>query len=274
MMTTRRSMALYTAIRSRAVRSWSVPLAAAVLAACSARSPGKTVKVAAASDLTHALDEVARAFDARTGIEPVIDFNASGVLAKQIEEGAPFRLFLSASREYVDDVVAAGRCDRATAAMYSRGRLVVWTRGAAPKQLSELADPRYRRIAIASPEHAPYGRAAKQALEAAGLYAQLASKLVPAENVQQAMTYAREGSTDAAIVALSLAIGDGADHYLAVDPALYAPLEQELVVCGSADDTDAARQLAAFITTGAGREILTRYGFSVDATAAAQGSAS
>ena len=176
-------------------------LAVLAIAACSSKSSTKTVHVAAASDLTRAFDELGKAFTAKTGIEPVIDFSSSGLLAKQIEQGAPYALFASASKSFVDQVVNAGRCDASTEYLYSRGRLVVWTRGPPPKQLSELTDPKYRRISIANPDHAPYGKAAKQALEAAGLYSELEGKLVPAESVQAAMTYAKEGSTDAGLVA-------------------------------------------------------------------------
>jgi molybdate transport system substrate-binding protein len=238
-------------------------VAAVAITACSSKPAGKTLHVAAASDLTRAFDEVGKAFTAKTGIEAVIDFSSSGLLAKQIEQGAPYSLFASASKSFVDQVVKAGRCDASTEQLYSRGRLVVWTKGPAPKQLSDLTDPKYRRISIANPDHAPYGKAAKQALESAGLYSQLEGKLVPAESVQAAMTYAKEGSTDAGLVALSLAVIDSSGGYLAIDPSLHQPLDQELVVCGSGEEVAYARQLAAFVGSAEGREILTRYGFSL-----------
>jgi molybdate transport system substrate-binding protein len=244
---------------------------------CSSRSSGKTVRVAAASDLTRAFGEIGQAFQAKTGIEPIIDFTSSGALAKQIEQGVPYTLFASASKSFVDQVVVAGRCDASTIYQYSRGRLVVWTRGPAPHQLSELTDPKYRRIAIANPDHAPYGKAAVEALQSAGLYDQLKDKIVPAESVQVAFTYAQKGSVDAALVAMSLAVADTSGGYLAIDPSLHKPLDQALVVCGKGEETAAARQLAAFIASSEGREILMRYGFSltgeVAAPTPAQGSA-
>jgi molybdate transport system substrate-binding protein len=231
---------------------------------CSSKPAGKTVHVAAASDLTRAFGELGKAFAARTGIEPIIDFGSSGQLAKQIEQGAPYSVFAAASKDYVDQVVRAGKCDGSTAEMYSRGRLVVWTKGPAPKSLAELTDPKYRRISIANPDHAPYGKAAKQALESAGLWPQLENKIVLAESVQASMTYAREGTTDAALVALSLAVVDTSGGYLAVDPSLHQPLDQELVVCGQNDNTAAGRQFATFVGSPEGKEILTRYGFSLE----------
>jgi molybdate transport system substrate-binding protein len=239
-------------------------LAVAALCACSSKSSGHSVRVAAASDLARAFEELGREFEKQTKITPIFDFNSSGLLAKQIEQGAPYFLFAAASKGYVDQVVARGRCDGTSAQLYSRGRLVVWTRGAAPVTLADLADARFARIAIANPEHAPYGAAAKQALEAAGLWDKVASRIVIADSVQAAMTYAREGSADAAFVALSLAVVIDGGAFLRVDPALHAPLDQTLVVCGNGPEADAARQLARYIMSREGREIMTRYGFTLD----------
>jgi molybdate transport system substrate-binding protein len=243
------------------------PVLALVIAAaiaCSSKSNGRTVRVAAASDLARAFEEIGREFEKRTSVKPIFDFNSSGLLAKQIEQGAPYFLFAAANKSYVDQVVSRGRCDGATAQLYSRGRLVVWSKGAAPTKLADLADARFAKIAIANPEHAPYGLAAKQALEAAGLWDQIQQRLVVADSVQAAMTYAREGSADVALVALSLAEVTGGGSYLRVDPALHAPLEQTMVVCGNGPEADAARQLARYIMSPEGREIMTRYGFTLD----------
>jgi molybdate transport system substrate-binding protein len=242
------------------VRCWLFALA---LVACSSKSSGKTVRIAAASDLARAFEELAKQFETKTGITPRIDFGSSGLLAKQIEQGAPYFLFAAASREFADKPVAAGRCDRGSERVYARGRIVVWTRtGApAPMQLADLAEPRFKKIAIANPEHAPYGRAAQQALEKVGVWSQLEGKLVFGDNVQAAMTYARDGQVDAAIVALSLAgVADGG-AVLPIDPSTHDPLDQVLVVCGSGDEADAARQFADFITSYDGRKVMTRYGF-------------
>src|SRR3954468_1981513 len=122
---------------------------------CSSRSSGRSIRVAAAADLARAFGELAHEFKARTGITVDVEYGSSGLLAKQIEQGAPFALFAAANREYVDHVIQAGRCDAATARSYARGRVVVWTRNgvARPEKLADLADPRFRKIAIANPEH-------------------------------------------------------------------------------------------------------------------------
>ncbi len=232
-------------------------------ACSSSSSTTKSVRVAAASDLAHAFDEVGKAFQAKTGIEPIITYGSSGLLAKQIEQGAPFYLFASASKEYAQIGIDAKKCDASSSTPYARGRLVVWTASGvtAPKRLADLVDPAWRRIAIANPEHAPYGRAAQQALEKVGAWAVVKDRMVLGENVQAAMQYAVTRNADAAIVALSLAVVNKGGGFLPIDPTAHAPLDQELVVCGTGEEAASARALAAFIASPDGREIMTRYGF-------------
>lgn len=233
------------------------------LAGCSSKSTGRKLRIAAASDLTRAFGELGKEFEQRTHITPEFNFGSSGLLGKQIEQGAPFFLFAAANREYAAAAIASGRCDATSAKLYARGRIVVWTPSSvvAPKTLAELADPRFRKIAIANPEHAPYGVAAKQALEKAGIWSQLQDRIVLAENVQATMLYARDGNADVAIVALSLAVVADGGAFLAIDPAMHDPLDQQLVVCGKGEEADAARQFADFVSSREGREIMTRYGF-------------
>jgi molybdate transport system substrate-binding protein len=234
-----------------------------VAGACSSKSPPHKVRVAAAADLARAFSELATEFKTRTGISLEVELGSSGLLAKQIEQGAPFSLFAAANREYVDQVIKAGRCDGQTAHTYARGRIVVWTPRsvAAPAKLEDLVDPRFHKIAIANPEHAPYGRAAKQALEKAGIWPQLQDRLVYGENVQATMLYAHDKNADAAIVALSLAVVTDGGASLMIDPALHAPLDQAMVVCGTGDDARAAQQFSEFVASKEGREVMTRYGF-------------
>jgi molybdate transport system substrate-binding protein len=238
-------------------------LAVIVTGACSPKAADRKVRVAAAADLAHALPELAKDFKTRTGNTLELQFGSSGLLAKQIEQGAPFSLFAAANRGYVDQVIKAGRCDGATARSYARGRLVAWTPSgvAAPAKLEDLAEPRFRKIAIANPDQAPYGRAAKQALEKAGLWPRIQDRIVLGENVQATMVYARDHNADAAIIALSLALVTEGGASLPVDPALHAPLDQALVVCGGGEDAKVAQQFADFIASKEGREVMTRYGF-------------
>jgi molybdate transport system substrate-binding protein len=240
-----------------------------LLAACSSKkeapdnnAAAKTVRVGAASDLAQAFKDVGTAFEKKSGIKPDFNFSSSGLLAKQIEQGAPFFLFAAANKSFVDQVVKARKCDAATAQLYSRGRLVLWAKSGAPAKIEDIVDPKYKRIGIANPDHAPYGKAAKEAMEKAGIYDQVKDRLVLGENISATMTYAKEGSVDLAFVALSLAISTDAQLYMPVALDLHEPLEQTLVVCGTGPEAEAARQLAAFVTGDEGRAIMERYGFS------------
>lgn len=245
------------------MRSLAVLALALAPVACSSKPSGRTVKVAAAADLARAFTELGAAFQARTGITVELDVGSSGLLAKQIEQGAPFSLYAAANRGYVDQVIKAGRCDAATAHPYARGRIVVWTPAgvARPAALADLADPRFHRIAIANPEHAPYGVAARQALERAGIWPQVKDRIVLGDNVQATLLYARGHDADAAIVALSLAVVTDGGEFLPIDSALHAPLDQAMVVCGTGDGAARAKQFAEFISSRDGREVMTRYGF-------------
>ena len=232
--------------------------------ACSSKSPAhREFRIAAAADLSRAFEELGKEFESRSQITPLIDFGSSGLLAKQIEQGAPFSLFAAANKDYVDQVVAAGRCDGSSAHIYARGRIGVWTptNVVAPANLTDLADPKYKKIAIANPEHAPYGRAAKQALEKAGVWPQIEDRIVLGENVQATMLYARDGNADAAVIALSLARVSDGGTFLPIDPALHDQLDQSMVVCGTGDQADLARQFEEFVKSRDGREVKTRYGF-------------
>jgi molybdate transport system substrate-binding protein len=240
-----------------------VLLAALACWACSTKPQGRTVRIAAASDLARAFEELGKAFEAKTHITPVFSFDSSGLLAKRIEQGAPYFLFASANKDFADEVVKQGRCDGASMRSYAHGQIVVWCRTGtpAPVKLADLADPRFRRIAIANPDHAPYGRAAKQALEKAGIWDAVSDHVKFGDSVQAAMQYARSGAVDASIVALSLAVVTDGGAFLPIDQALYDPLDQQLVVCGNGEEADAAHQFVDFISSPEGREVMTRYGF-------------
>jgi molybdate transport system substrate-binding protein len=225
----------------------------------------KSFQVAAAADLALAFGELGKTFEAKQHAKPVFTFGSTGLLAKQIGEGAPFSLFAAANQSFVDQVVKKGKCDGATAHRYARGRIVVWTPAAVkgPATLAELADPRFKRIAIADPEHAPYGQAARKALQTAGIWDAIQPRLVMGENVRATLKFAQTGNVDAAIIALSLSVSTTGGTALPIDPALHDPLDQALVVCGSGPGAAMAKAFADFVLSAEGREVLTRYGFSL-----------
>jgi molybdate transport system substrate-binding protein len=222
-----------------------------------------TIKVAGAADLAFAFKEIGAAFEAKTGKQVTFTFGSTGQLAKQISEGAPYDVFAAANVSFVDEVVKAGACDETTKAMYARGRIVVWTKkstGAVTK-LEDLTDPRFVKIAIANPEHAPYGKAAQQALESVGIWDQIKPKIVFGENVQQTLQFAQTGNTEASIAALSLATVTEDGAYLVIDEKLHKPIDQALVVCKRGGNTLVAKQFAAFVSSPEGRAIMKKFGF-------------
>ncbi len=223
------------------------------------------MRIAAASDLQKAFTELGEEFKTKMHITPEFTFGSSGQLSKQIEQGAPYFLFAAANKSFAEATVKAGRCDEKSEHLYARGRIVVWTPngGPAPLKIEDLAKPEFKRISIANPEHAPYGLAAKQALEKAGIWAQIEPRLVLGENIQATMLYAKERNVEASIVALSLAVVNDGGTSLPIDSSLHDPLDQMLVVCGTGEESDAARQFAEMIASPEGREVMSRYGFQV-----------
>ncbi|MDB4994868.1 MAG: Molybdenum transporter, periplasmic molybdenum-binding protein ModA [Myxococcaceae bacterium] len=243
------------------------PLASAAPSSSAAKPP---LKVAAAADLAFAFKDVAEAYEKKTGQKVVFSFGSTGLLAKQISEGAPFDVFAAANISFIDDVVKAKSCLDDSKTLYARGRIVVWTKKGSPKpaSLADLKDKKYAKVAIANPEHAPYGRAAKEALTKVGAWDSVSPRLVFGENVQQTLQFAQSGNAEASIVALSLAVGPAANdgEYTMIDPELHAPLDQALVVChGAPEAKDAripdARAFTQFVSSEDGRTIMKRYGF-------------
>jgi molybdate transport system substrate-binding protein len=236
-------------------------LAMLCLVGCQDPAPIKEpVRVAAAADLAPVLEAFKAELEKETGETLVLSFGASGALAKQLEQGAPFDLYAAADDGFVATLVNKGVCDKASMAEYARGTLVAMTKSGvvAPASLAELADARFGRLAIANPEHAPYGRAAKQALESAGLWEKVKDRVVFGENVRATFQFVQSGNTDVAVVSASLAKGAG----LAIDPALHRPLAQTLAVCLKGKNAAGARKLAALLVGERGRSALSKHGFS------------
>lgn len=220
-------------------------------------APGLTV--AAASDLRPAFTELGRRFTEQEGVDVTFSFGSSGQLAQQIVNGAPFDLFASADAGFVDQVIASGRGDASSKQTYALGRIVVWS----PDRrilLRDVAQPSIRALAVANPDHAPYGAAARQALVSAGVLDRVRDRLVLGENVSDTLRLARSGNADAAIVALSLVLAAGDGAWTLVDPAAHEPLEQALVVIPDSAGAREARRFAAFVGSDAGRRTMRRHG--------------
>lgn len=233
----------------------------------SSAESGAAIRVAAASDLRFALEEVAASYR-RTAGAPAIEttYGSSGNFFAQIAQGAPFDVFLSADVEYARRLHADGL---ATAPFpYATGRLALVVRrdsGLDPKRLRELLlDPRVRRIAIANPAHAPYGRAAEATLRTWAIQDAVKPRLVLGDSVAQAAQFVDSGAADAGLVAHALTFAPASRLAFAEVPeSAHPPLEQAGVILKRAPSLDAAQRFRDFLTGESGRAILARYGFSL-----------
>ncbi len=258
---------------SRSVRSLTrriCSLAAALsLGVASAARAAEPPAIAAAADLQYALAEIAEGFSRETGRTIRLSFGSSGNFARQILAGAPFELFLSADEAYVERLVQAGKThDGGT--LYAEGRLVLLVPpGSAVKADAEardlvaaVRDGRLKRLAIANPEHAPYGRRAQEVLTHLSLWPQVRRRLVLGENISQAAQFTLSGSVEAGLVALSLVRSPalaGRGSYAVIPAAWHSPLRQRMVLIRGAGQT--ARRFYSHMLTPATRTILERYGF-------------
>jgi molybdate transport system substrate-binding protein len=232
-------------------------------------SPRATVRVAAAADLKFALDEVSATLARATPpIDLAISYGSSGTFFQQLSNGAPFDLYLSADLEYPRKLVAAGLASSSDLFGYAVGRLVVWAPTGSPvdprRGMAALADPQARRIAIANPEHAPYGVAAVAAMKSAGVYEAARSRLVLGENVAQAAEFVLSGSAQVGVIALSLARSPqlrGQGSYAEVPLDSYPRIDQGGVVLASAKEPAAARRVRDYLRSEAGVAVLKSYGF-------------
>ena len=223
--------------------------------------------IAAASDLQPVMPRVAAAFERATGHTVTVAYGSSGNFFAQISNGAPYDVYLSADVSYPRQLASAGLTVPGSLVIYAKGSLVVWTRRASgihvEAGLTALLDERVRRIAIANPAHAPYGRAAVAAMTSAGVYDRVKAKLVLGENVSQAAQFVQSGNADAGILPLSLAKEslDPTGLYSVVPASLYPAIEQAAVVLRRSREPDAARAFVQFLQTREAEDILAQAGF-------------
>jgi molybdate transport system substrate-binding protein len=246
-------------------------LAASATLSCFNAHADNAPLIAAAADLKFVLDELAGTFQANTGKSVKVVYGSSGNFRRQITEGAPFEVFFSADEGFVQALVK----DKLTldeGKLYAIGRIVVIVPKDSPLKpngdLSDLASAitanRIKKFAIANPEHAPYGRAAKEALEKAGLWSRLQGKLVLGENIAQAAQFATTGSTDGGIIAYSLALAPAVSQrsrYALIPDSWHAPLRQKMVLLSKAGNT--AKDFYRFVQTPPARAVFKKYGFAL-----------
>jgi molybdate transport system substrate-binding protein len=248
----------------------SGPPAAAAVAQSAAPAEPTTVTVAAASDLKFALDEVIAEFKTEhPTTEVTVTYGSSGNFFAQLSNKAPFDIYFSADIEYPRKLIEAGHADKATEFQYAIGQIVVWASKSSPldvegQGVQALLDPSVQKIAVANPEHAPYGRAAEAAMKKLGVYDQVKDKLVLGENISQTAQFIETGAADVGIIALSLALASAMSEkgkYAKVPLDAYPTMEQGGVILNWAKDPVAAQELREFVMGEQGRAILKRYGF-------------
>ncbi|HET7105300.1 MAG TPA: molybdate ABC transporter substrate-binding protein [Candidatus Acidoferrum sp.] len=230
----------------------------------------QTLRIAAASDLQFVLPDLAAQYEKQSGVKLAITYGSSGSFVAQIQNGAPFDLFLSADTGYPRKLVEAGHADTDSFDVYAWGFLAIWIPPDSEIDLKgqgyrALLDPRIRKIAIANPEHAPYGRAAVAALHDAGIYDQIKSKLVFGENVLQSAQFVQSGNADAAVIPRSLALSPrmrSGKRYELTDMR-FTPVEQAAVIMKSSSNREAARSFLGFLRSASASEIWTKYGYVV-----------
>lgn len=251
-------------------------LAAAILALASISSHGQAAKppsqlfVAAAADLSSAMQEISDRYTEKTGASVKLSFGSSGSITQQIENGAPFDVFFSADMDYPRQLIAHADADAAGLYEYAVGKLVLWVPAGSPldpaKGMNVLLDPSVNKIAIANPQHAPYGRAAVAALKHAGLYDRLSSRLVLGENISQAAQFVESGNAQAGFVALAHAVAPGMQgkgNYWEVPVDDYPALAQGVIIISRSQHKKEAADFLEFVKTKAVAEILQKYGFTV-----------
>jgi molybdate transport system substrate-binding protein len=259
---------LAAVLTTRARRIILTGMAVLLLAACASPTPApppEPLLVSAASNLMPAFEKLAAHYKEETGRSVTFNFAARGQLAHQIEQGAPVDLFVSADVATVQDLADKGRVLPDSVQVYARGSLILWTRadsGLTLESLEDLLRPEVKRVAIANPDLAPYGAAARQALQEAGVWEPVRPKLVFGENVRQTLQFAETGDAEVAIVPLSLGL-DSNGQWVKVPEDLHDPVDQSLGIVADSPRQDEARAFAYYVTGPEGRAVLREYGYSV-----------
>jgi molybdate transport system substrate-binding protein len=246
------------------MRTACLAVVCGILTGCarSAVPDGKSLTIAAASNLTGVMDEIAREFEKQTTIRVVVSYGSTAQLAHQIEQGGPFDVFAAADTEHVDALIEKRKLRRESRAIYARGQLVLWCpdNTACVERIDDLTNPAIRFIAVAQPNLAPYGRAAVEALRAAGIWVQVEPRITYANTISMAKQYASSGNAEVAFTSLSLVLKESGT-VLKIDPHLYRPIDQALALTAGTERVEAARRFASFVGGQRGRSLLAQSGY-------------
>ena len=233
---------------------------------CAAQS----ITVAAAADLQDAIQDIAAGFHNETGKEVKLTYGSSGNFFQQIQNGAPFDMFFSANLDYPKKLESSGLTVPGSFYQYARGKIVVWVPNDSKLDidsgLKSLLEPAVKKIAVANPQHAPYGQAAVAAMQKEGVYEKVKDKFVLGENISQTASFVVSGAADAGVLALSLALSPNLKakgRYAEIPVTEYPAIEQACVILNSSKDKETAKQFLSYIKTTAVADALKRYGFDV-----------
>jgi molybdate transport system substrate-binding protein len=235
--------------------------------------PAQSITVAAAADLQFAMQDVAAQFQKETGKEVKLIYGSSGNFFQQLQNGAPFDMFFSANLDYPKKLQTAGLTEPGSYYEYAKGNIVVWVPKDSRLDLSSglqtLLNPSIKKIAVANPQHAPYGQAAVAAMQKEGIYDKVKDKFVLGENISQTASFVMSGSADVGIVALSLALSPNMKdkgRYVEVPAGDYPAIAQACVILSSSKNKETAKQFLSFIKTAAAADTLKKYGFDVQSS--------
>jgi molybdate transport system substrate-binding protein len=241
----------------------------AVLMVCEF-SRAQSITVAAAADLQFTMQDVAGQFEKQTGKEVKVIYGSSGNFFQQLQNGAPFDMFFSANLDYPKRLQDAALTEPGSYYEYAQGKIVIWTAASSALDISSglraLLSPAVRKIAVANPQHAPYGQAAVAAMQKEGVYDKVKEKFVYGENISQTATFVMSGSADVGIVALSLALSPNMKsrgRYVEIPAGDYPPIQQACVILSSSRNKETAKQFLNFIKTPAVADTLKKSGFDV-----------
>lgn len=215
------------------------------------------VTVAGAADLAPLGNSLKAAFERATRIRVTFTLASSGMLARQIEHGAPYDVYLSANQKFVDDLVRSGHIRQDSVRIYAHGRLGLWSRSGSVRTLQDLTKPEVLHVAIANPTHAPYGMAALNLLKESGLFEAIRGKLVYGENVRQAFEYAASGNADATITSWTLLHNK---EGILLPESWHQPIRQAGGIVAATAQPDAAKRFLDFLVSEEGRRLLEQGG--------------
>lgn len=221
------------------------------------------ITVAAASDLSLAFPEIVESFEKKTSYKVQLTFGSSGTLTQQIENGAPYDVFASANTAFIEILKEKERTIPETQILYGQGRIGIATKDSAIQinGMEDLLNPEIKKIAIASPEHAPYGMAAKEALQSLEMWEELKDKLVYGKSISDALTLVKTGNAEAGIISHAIISDD--IPFVLIDSQLHSPINQSITVVNGTKKEKIAKEFVHYVRSSEGKKILQKYGFNI-----------